>query len=95
MVVGILKLELYLPTPQCLKEKRGILKRVLSRIRVRFPISAAEVDYYDLWQRAMLGIVMVDQNEANIHTIFTKLEKEILDSAEVAISNRRLEFQHF
>lgn len=94
MVVGILKLELYLPMPQCLKEKRGIVKRVLNRIRVRFPISAAEVDYHDLWQRTMLGIVMVDRNEADIHTVFSKLEREILESAEVEISNRVLEFQH-
>jgi hypothetical protein len=38
---------------------------------------------------------MVDQREADIHTIFTKLENEILESAEVDISNRQLEFQHF
>ena len=94
MVVGILKLELYLPMPQCLKEKRSIVKRVLNRIRVRFPISAAEVDYHDLWQRSMLGVVMVDQSEADIHTVFTKLEREILESAEVEISNRKVEFQH-
>lgn len=94
MVVGILKLELFLPTPQSLKEKRSIVKRVLNRIRVRFPISAAEVDYFDLWQRSMLGIVMVDQSESDIHTIFTKLENEILASAEVEINNRKIEFQH-
>ncbi len=95
MVVGILRIELFLPLPQSLKEKRSIVKRVLNRIRVRFPVSAAEVDYHDLWQRAMLGIVMVDQNEANIHSVFTKLENEILESAEVEINNRELEFQHF
>lgn len=95
MVVGILKIHLYLPTPQSLKEKRSIVTRILSRIRVRFPISAAEVDYQDLWQRAMLGVVMVDQNEADIHTVYTKLEKEILQSGEIEITNRELEFQHF
>jgi uncharacterized protein len=95
MVVGILRIELFLPLPQSLKEKRSIVKRILSRVRVRFPISAAEVDYHDLWQRAKLGIVMVDQNEANIHSVFTKLENEILESAEVEINNRELEFQHF
>jgi hypothetical protein len=94
MVVGILKLEVYLPTPQSLKEKRAIVKRVLSRIRVRFPISAAEVEYFDLWQRTMLGIVMVDQNEAEIHTVFTKLEQEVLESGEVDICKRKVEFQH-
>lgn len=94
MVVGILKIELYLPVPQSLKEKRAIISRVLSRVRVRFPVSAAEVDYFDLWQRAMLGVVMVDQAEADIHRVFTKLENEILESAEVEISNRTVEFQH-
>jgi uncharacterized protein YlxP (DUF503 family) len=95
MVVGILKLELFLPTPQSLKEKRGIVQRVLNRVRVRFPVSAAEVDYHDLWQRAMLGVVMVDRSEADIHSIFTKLENEILNSGELEISNRILEFQHY
>jgi len=59
MVVGLLRLELFLPASQSLKAKRSVLNHVKERLRTRFNASVAEVDHQDLWQRATLGVAVV------------------------------------
>lgn len=95
MVVGVLRMELVFPLPQNLKEKRAILRKLLGRCRVRFPVSAAEVDHQDLWQRATLGFAVVEQSEKKIDPIFSKIEQEILSSGLAEIANREQEFLHY
>ncbi len=56
MVVGILKLTLYIPENHSLKGKRQVLRAIKDRVRRKFNVSIAESDDHDLWQRAELGI---------------------------------------
>jgi uncharacterized protein YlxP (DUF503 family) len=59
MVVGTLKLELFLPASNSLKAKRSVLNHVKERVRTRFNASVAEVEHQDLWQRAGLAVAVV------------------------------------
>ena len=59
MTVIVCTLELHLPAPSSLKEKRRILKAVIDRLRQRFNISVAEIGDHDLWQRAAIGVACV------------------------------------
>lgn len=65
MVVGLGTIDLHLAGVQGLKEKRGVVRRVLERTRNRFPVSAAEVDNLDLHQKATLGFAVVS-NDARV-----------------------------
>ncbi|MFZ2539944.1 MAG: DUF503 domain-containing protein [Oscillospiraceae bacterium] len=51
--------ELFLPHSLSLKEKRKTIQSIIARIRKRFNISIAEVNYQDLWQRSSLGFAAV------------------------------------
>lgn len=62
MVVGVATVELYLHGVGSLKEKRGVVRRVVDRVRSRFPVSAAEVDHLDLHQRATIGMAIVSND---------------------------------
>lgn len=42
--------EFFMQEPQNLKEKRAILKRIITRAKQKFNISIAETDYQDLWR---------------------------------------------
>lgn len=95
MVVGVLRLDLQLFSPQNLKEKRSLIKRLLGRCRERFPVSCAEVGAQDLWQRSELGFAVVEHDEAVLQTLFEKLEQEILRSGEVDVLERDLELLHY
>ncbi|AST92018.1 DUF503 domain-containing protein [Sutcliffiella cohnii] len=48
---------------QSLKDKRAVLQRVLTRLKQRFNISVAEMDYQDLWQRTKIAIVAVSASQ--------------------------------
>lgn len=66
MSVGVLVLVLRLPGCASLKEKRGRLKPLLTRLQRDFNLSAAEVDDLDIWGQAVVACSMVS-NDAN-HT---------------------------
>jgi len=95
MVVGVLRLDLLLWSPQNLKEKRAVVRRLLARLRERFPVSAAETGLQDLWQRAELGIVMVGSDEALLQGVFARIEEEIQRHGGAEISERFTEYLHY
>jgi len=64
--VGTLVVELYIPEAHTLKEKRSVVKSVVSRTRDRFNVSVAEVDHHDLWQRAEIAIVLVSVSHTEV-----------------------------
>ena len=55
MIVGTLEFEVLIREAQSLKDKRRAIKSLKDRIRHRFPVSIAEVDALDHWQRSVLG----------------------------------------
>ncbi|MBL8695687.1 MAG: DUF503 domain-containing protein [Planctomycetes bacterium] len=59
MNVGILQIELEIPSAFSLKDKRGVVKSLKERIRQRFNVSAAEVDGQETWNRAVIGVACV------------------------------------
>ena len=59
MIVGAAVVELHVHGSRSLKEKRGVVRSIVQRIRNRFNVSAAEVGGQGTWQRAVIGIVTV------------------------------------
>lgn len=94
MVVGVLRIALHLEAVQGLKEKRGIVQRLLTRCRNRFPVSAAEVDDQDLWRSAVLGFVMVSSSEQVISPCLARIENEIEASGLAEIVSADVEYLH-
>ena len=56
MVVGILKLSLYIHDNHSLKEKRKVVKSIVAKVHNKFNVSIAEVGSNDKWQMIELGI---------------------------------------
>jgi uncharacterized protein YlxP (DUF503 family) len=71
MVIGICTIELHLGGAYSLKDKRSVLKSMISRIRREFNVSVAEVDHQDVWQTAVLGVVTVSNDTAYAHGLLT------------------------
>ncbi|MCZ7554143.1 MAG: hypothetical protein B6D39_09860 [Anaerolineae bacterium UTCFX2] len=62
MPVGILTVQLELAGCGSLKEKRGRLQPLLTRLQREFNISIAEVDFLDSWQSALVACAVVSNN---------------------------------
>ncbi len=58
MIVGVLRVELFIPDAGSLKSKRSELRSIKDRIRRNFNASVSEIDNHDLWQRGTLGIAV-------------------------------------
>lgn len=59
MIVELLTIDLFLPGCSSLKEKRFAVSSLKKRLRNRFNVSVAEVDFHDKWQRCRLAVVTV------------------------------------
>jgi uncharacterized protein YlxP (DUF503 family) len=80
MNTAICKIKFHLPESQSLKEKRRLIKPVITRLRNQFNISIAEVDDQDLWQLATIGISCVSNHDHHIDEMLTSIINFIKDS---------------
>jgi uncharacterized protein YlxP (DUF503 family) len=66
MPVGLLILELQIPDAHSLKDKRQILRSLKDRLRRKFNIAVAELDFHDVWQSSTVGIVTLSNAEQHV-----------------------------
>ena len=59
MIVGLVACECMIYDAHSLKEKRAVLQRVMTRLKQKFNVSVAEVDFQDMWQRTKIAIAVV------------------------------------
>lgn len=80
MWIAWIEFDLLLGDVHSLKEKRAVVRPLVSELRRKFQLSAAEVDHQDLHRRAMIGIGCVGTDRGHLN--------EILDSAEMLVAGR-------
>ncbi|MFQ5539448.1 MAG: DUF503 domain-containing protein [Candidatus Binatia bacterium] len=73
MVVGVLKLSLILPENHSLKGKRGVLRKIQTRVSHQFNISVTECGDQDLWQSAVLGFGVVGSSHQIVDATLNKV----------------------
>lgn len=66
MVVGVLRLTLYLPENHSLKGKRSVLRSIKARVQSKFNVSVAEVADQDVWQTIVLGVAQVGNERDHV-----------------------------
>jgi uncharacterized protein YlxP (DUF503 family) len=66
MIVGAAVVELHVHGSHSLKEKRGVVRSIVQRLRNRFNVSVAEIGGQDTWQRAVLGIVTTGNDRRHL-----------------------------
>ena len=59
-----------------LKDKRHVVKGLKDRLRHKFNVSVAEIDYQDLWQRALVAAVTVAPDHAHCERVLQTVERE-------------------
>ena len=81
MIVGILSVEIIIPSAASLKDKRKIVLSIKDRLRKKFNVSVAEIEYQDKWQRSVLGVAIISGKrnfvEESLNKVFDFLDNEI------------------
>ena len=73
MIVGVLTIELVIYASSSLKEKRFVVKSIKDKLKHKFNIAIAEIDYLDKWQRAKFGIVTVGNEYSHVENSIQKV----------------------
>ena len=74
--IGVLTLELSLPDSHSLKDKRHTVRGLKDRLRGKFNVAVAEIDYQDLWQRSLISAVTVSGDHAHAEQTLQLVERE-------------------
>jgi uncharacterized protein YlxP (DUF503 family) len=74
--IGVLTLEIVLRDSHSLKDKRHVVKSLKDRLRSKFNVAVAEIDYQDLWQRALVAAVTVASDHTHAEKVLQSVEGE-------------------
>lgn len=74
-MLATLTVHLHLPACASLKEKRGRIKPLISRLHREFNVSVAEMDLQDAWQEAIIVCAMVGNGRGHLETAMQTVAK--------------------
>ena len=75
MLVALERFDLRIPRSRSLKQKRHVVSSLTAAVRQRFPVSVAEVDHQDLWQRATIAVAAVGADQHHLRRVLHEVEK--------------------
>lgn len=92
MILGLLRLELYLPNANSLKEKRHVVKSIMGKVENKYNVSISEVGNHDLWQRVTIGIAHVSETGEQTRKVLDHIDRFIESLDKAIISEREFYF---
>ncbi|GIU96447.1 MAG: hypothetical protein KatS3mg013_0250 [Actinomycetota bacterium] len=85
VLVALARIDLRIPGVRSLKEKRRVVRTLTAALRSRFPVSVAEVDHQDLWQRATIGVALVGGEGHHLRRVLHEVQRTVERWAEVEV----------
>ncbi len=74
-MIATLTIHLHIPACSSLKEKRGRLKPLISRLHREFNVSVAEMDLQDKWQETVIACAMVNSDAVTLQQSLQSVAK--------------------
>jgi uncharacterized protein YlxP (DUF503 family) len=91
VVIALERFDLRIPHARSLKQKRHVVKSLTAALRQAFPVSVAEVDHHDLWQRATIAVAVVGADQHQLRKVMQAVEKRVDAWIEVDVIDRELQ----
>lgn len=95
MVVGVLRLAVFLPENHSLKGKRAVLRKLKAQVANRFNVSVAEAGDQDLWQRALIGVSHVGSDAGRVDGELRAVVRFIEAMGIVEVGEESIEILHY
>ena len=89
MWVGALEFDLLLGDVHSLKEKRSLVRPLVSEVRKRYEVSVAEVDHLELHRRAGVGVAAVGPDRAHLVEVLDAVERHVAYRPELELLSVR------
>jgi uncharacterized protein len=91
VLVALERFDLRIPLARSLKQKRHVVKSLTAALRQAFPVSVAEVDHLDLWQRATIAVAAVGADQHHLRRVMHAVEQRVDAWVEVEVIDRELQ----
>jgi uncharacterized protein len=83
--VGTLTLDVLLGDVRSLKQKRSVVRPVVSELRRRFEVAVAETGHLDLHRRAEVGVAVVSADSGHCVAVLDACERLVAGRPEVEL----------
>lgn len=77
--------DLHVSQSRSLKSKRAAIRPIVDGLRHRFPVSVAEIDHQDQWQRAAIGVAVIASSEHQVREVLASVERFVVSAADVEL----------
>ncbi len=91
MLVAVGLFEIHISFAQSLKEKRMVVKSLRDKLRHRFQISASEVAFHDLHQRARLAVAFVANDHGTADALLDKIRSFVESNSDAILAGWTIE----
>lgn len=89
MYVGALTLDVLLGDVHSLKQKRSLIRPVLSDLRRKFSVAVSEAGDQDLYRRAKIGVAVVAPTASHVRELMDTCERFVADRPELELLSAR------
>ena len=91
-VIGVLTLDIHVESSHSLKEKRHVIKSLKDRLRERFNVSVAEIDFLDSWQHSVVAAVTVSNDRVHAEKTLQAVESHAASLLGGALAGSSMEW---
>jgi uncharacterized protein YlxP (DUF503 family) len=92
--IGWLEFDLLLGDVHSLKQKRSVIRPVISELQRRFAVSAAETGAQDLHRRASIGMAVVSADRGHVVDVLDAAERLVASRPEAELLSERRGLRH-
>lgn len=83
---GTLSMDVLLPDHTAsLKQKRSVVRPIVSEIRRRFEVAVAEVGHLDLYRRSEIGVAVVSADASHVRDVLNGVERHVASRPEIEL----------
>ena len=87
MTVAVMTFRLRAPWVHSLKEKRMIVKSLITKLQNRFHVSAAEIEEQDTHQIIVIGVAAIVPHNAMADSLMDEISQFVEESTEAEVLN--------
>ena len=89
MWIGWLEFDILLGDVRSLKQKRSVVRPIVTELHRRFAVSAAETGWLDLHRRAGIGVAVVAADRAHAADVLDAAERLVAARPEIELLSAR------
>ena len=93
MLIAAMTLRLHAPWVHSLKEKRMIVKSIITQLQNRFHVSAAEIDEQDTHQIIVIGVAAIVPHNAMADSLMDEISAFVEENTEAEILDEQREIR--